>query len=652
MFCSRCGSEVSQPTQYCPTCGLDLRGTTPAQAIMSAEVTEQQVVAEALGSEYQIIEELGRGGMAIVYRAREKQLDREVAIKVLPFSLAFDAEFVERFEREARTAAALEHPNIIPIYRVGKSGRVTYFIMKFLRGRSLSRILVERRRLPPAEIKRILLEVGHALGYAAKRGIVHRDIKPDNIMFDEFGQCVVADFGIAKAASGQKLTGTGMSIGTPHYMSPEQARAQAIDGRSDIYSLGVVAYQCLTGQVPFDGEDSFAIGYKHIMDPLPVPTLATAEERRLFEVIKRMLMKDPRDRFQDSDELIYVLEGNPLAPLGSAARALVQAPRGGITSQPTTPIPGLAAATGVSAEGARRSVPRNPQASESSGGWGWLVGLVVLGLAAAGGYLLLRPRMAAVTAPPVAPVASAPTDTTHAAAPGPAAGDSNRHDTVAGPPTVATRADSHAATVTRTDTAAPRSATPFGPADSGSLRLTGLPPGTTVLVDGQPATKATMRLPSGPHEIAVSAPRYEFYIDTVQVPRDDLLEISPSLVPIGAALGGARPSRPALSQAVRNCEVPGPANRFGRDCYDEPPRPRNPTRLAVPAGSTATPSAPVFFVKVSADGKTLNAMVRTPSNDADFQRLAADYVLTMTWTPATRAGAPVVGWIQLVIQPL
>jgi len=650
MFCSRCGSEVSQPTQYCPTCGLDLRGTTPAQAIMSAEVTEQEVVAEALGSEYEILEELGRGGMAIVYRAREKQLDREVAIKVLPFSLAFDAEFVERFEREARTAAALEHPSIIPIYRVGKSGRITYFIMKFLRGRSLSRILAERHRLPPAEIKRILLEVGHALGYAAKRGIVHRDIKPDNIMFDEFGQCVVADFGIAKAASGQKLTGTGMSIGTPHYMSPEQARAQAIDGRSDIYSLGVVAYQSLTGQVPFDGEDSFAIGYKHIMEPLPVPTLGSAEERRLFEVVKRMLMKDPRDRFQDSDELIYALEGHPLAPVGSAARASAAATAGqrsSITSQPTTPIPGLAAGAQVP-EGTRRSVPRRSASSTSSGGRGWLIGLLFVALVVVSGFLLFRSRGAAAPVAPAPSPTSTPAESLQASVP--SSPESTAHDALAGAPAPAALADTHSLIPAVTDTA--RGATAFNPGDSGSLRLTGLPPGTTVMVDGRPATQATMRLSSGPHEIAVSAPRYEFYVDTVQVPREDLLQLSPSLVPIGTAPDGTRPNRMALSPAVRNCEVPGPGNRFGRDCYDEPPRPRSPTRLAPPAGTTAAPSAPIFIVKVSADGKTLNALARTPSNDPEFQRLAADYVLKMTWSPATRAGAPVTGWIQLVIQPL
>ncbi|OYV99361.1 MAG: hypothetical protein B7X11_05450, partial [Acidobacteria bacterium 37-65-4] len=241
----------------------------------AAPQDDSAAVRDALKDEYELEKELGRGGMAIVYKARDKALEREVAVKVLPFSLSFDAEFVERFQREARTSAKLEHPNIIPIYRVGKSGRVIYFVMKFLRGKPLSNVIEARGALPVPEIKRVLIEAGRALGYAHKHGIVHRDIKPDNIMFDELGQAIVTDFGIAKAQSGARLTGTGMSIGTPHYMSPEQARAQTLDGRSDIYSLGVVAYQCLTGHVPFDGEDSFSIGYKHIMEELPTPPLET-----------------------------------------------------------------------------------------------------------------------------------------------------------------------------------------------------------------------------------------------------------------------------------------------------------------------------------------------------------------------------------------
>src|ERR1043166_866452 len=310
MYCSRCGTQNKDTAKFCDSCGLDLTATTPVGAVAEPqEVTEIDMVRKELDAEYEILEELGRGGMAIVFKAKEKELEREVAIKVLPFSLAFDKEFVERFQREARTSAKLEHPSISPIYRVGKSGRVIYFVMKFLRGKPLSSVLAARSTLPPAEIRQILVQVARALAYAHKSGIVHRDIKPDNIMFDEHGLAVVTDFGIAKAASGGKLTGTGMSIGTPHYMSPEQARAQALDGRSDIYSLGVVAFQCLVGHVSFDGEDSFSIGYKHIMDEIPTPPLETYDKRQLFEIIRKMMAKTPAQRFQNADELISVLEG-------------------------------------------------------------------------------------------------------------------------------------------------------------------------------------------------------------------------------------------------------------------------------------------------------------------------------------------------------
>src|SRR3989475_230406 len=340
MYCSRCGTQNDDASKFCRSCGLDL-AATPIQD--HQELTELELVREQLKDEYEILDELGRGGMAIVFKAREKQLERDVAIKVLPFSLAFDKEFVERFQREARTSAKLEHPGIIPIYRVGKSGRVIYFVMKFLRGKPLASVLAARGSLPPAEIRQILVQVARALAYAHKGGIVHRDIKPDNIMFDEHGQAVVTDFGIAKAATGGKLTGTGMSIGTPHYMSPEQARAQQLDGRSDLYSLGVVAFQCLVGHVPFDGEDSFAIGYKHIMEELPTPALETPDNRSLFEVTKRMMAKSPDDRFQTSDDLVQALEaGGGFAAVGLASAATKAIPSlagARLAGAPTTPLP-------------------------------------------------------------------------------------------------------------------------------------------------------------------------------------------------------------------------------------------------------------------------------------------------------------------------
>ena len=267
------------------------------------------LVRAALAAEYEVIDEIGRGGMAIVYRAVERAAGHEVAIKVLPAQFAFDESFVERFQREGRIAAQLEHPYIVPVYRVGRSGHVIYFAMKLLRGESLGGRLRVSHRLPAADTRRMLLEVASALGYAAARGVIHRDIKPDNIMFDDDGRCVVADFGIARSAAESKLTATGMSVGTPRYMSPEQARSKPLDGRSDIYSLGIVGYECLVGDTPFHGDDAFAVLMAHIRSPLPCPALGSAEEWDLFDVVERMLAKDPDDRFQGADELIAALGG-------------------------------------------------------------------------------------------------------------------------------------------------------------------------------------------------------------------------------------------------------------------------------------------------------------------------------------------------------
>src|SRR5205809_1309246 len=376
MYCSRCGTQNKDTAKFCDSCGLDLTATTPTGVRPEAQdIAEIDLVRQELDVEYEILEELGRGGMAIVFKAKEKQLDREVAIKVLPFSLAFDKEFVERFQREARTSARLEHPNIIPIYRVGKSGRIIYFVMKFLRGKPLSSVLASRGSLPPVEIKRILAEVGRALAYAHKKEIVHRDIKPDNIMFDEHGHAVVTDFGIAKAASGGKLTGTGMSIGTPHYMSPEQAKAQPLDGRSDIYSLGVVAYQCLTGGVPFDGEDSFSIGYKHIMEEIPTPPLETPEKRQLFEIIRKMMAKTPAQRFQNADELIGVLEGGRSVTFTTDATMAMPSLTGArLASAPTTPLPRATGTRPPGGEGVPATLAgERPRRSVLSGLLLWLV---------------------------------------------------------------------------------------------------------------------------------------------------------------------------------------------------------------------------------------------------------------------------------------
>ena len=276
------------------------------------EVTDIDLVRSGLDDEYEILEELGRGGMGIVFRARERQLERDVAIKVLPFTLAFDRELVERFLREARTAAALEHTNIVPIYRVGRRGDVIFFVMKLLRGQSLADRLRKKGRISAEETRRVLIETASALGYAHKRGVVHRDVKPDNLRHDEDGRCVVTDFGIARSAGSTRLTTTGMSVGTPKYMSPEQARAKDVDGRSDIYSLGIVAYECITGEPPFDAGDALGTLMKHIQSPLPRPRLDNEQDEALFTIIERMLAKHPEERYRDADDLIAALGGREM----------------------------------------------------------------------------------------------------------------------------------------------------------------------------------------------------------------------------------------------------------------------------------------------------------------------------------------------------
>jgi serine/threonine protein kinase len=668
MFCSRCGSEVSSKSKFCPSCGLDLLATTPVPGLAAETMAETDLVREALAAEYEILEELGRGGMALVYRAKDRHLEREVAVKVLPFTLAFDGEFVERFQREARTAGQLEHPNIIPIYRVGRSGRVIFFVMKFLRGGSLSTVLAERKTLTPPEIRRLLLEAGSALGYAAQRGIVHRDIKPDNIMFDEFGQSLLTDFGIAKAASGQRLTGTGMSIGTPHYMSPEQARAQTIDGRSDIYSLGIVAYQCLAGFVPYDGEDSFSIGYKHITEPIPTPQLITADERRLFEVVKRMLMKDPADRFQTCEELIASLQGQPIAAAGTVrASSTVPPVSATITSQPTTPINSPSVDRRLLVE--RRDVPGRRVADRSvalkhrpSRSWPWAV-LAILGggagavyYYAARGFAPGQPAAPAVAADSGVAADSAArqlalggSDST--ARPGNTAAADSLPPT---PPVVAPPAQRPKATPTpaahipAADSTRPSEPAAAGPVDSGGLRLVNLPRGSNVLIDEKPVTQAVTMLPPGPHAIGISAPLHNFYTDTVLIEPGKILEVSPQLTRLGAPVPVRR--RELAVRAVPSCNL-GPGYNADGSCFDQRARPVAPPFVPVPLDAEGRPRPSLLWVKVSAEGKTLEVQPLRPSDDGAFERDVRAFASRMSWYPATKNGQAVEAWTQMIFRP-
>lgn len=332
-FCTRCGTGVNAGARYCAVCGNDVSGqqaslateqvkaTTPAPKA-SADMWQEQheQLREVTLGDYEVLGELGRGGMAAVYLAHEIALDRKVAIKVMSPALVTGDGMIERFKREARTAASLSHPNIIPVYAVRESDRLLYFVMKFIAGRPLDGVLKELGPLPIPMIQMILQQVGGGFGYAHRRGIIHRDIKPANIMIDEEGWAVITDFGIAKVSQAEGLTMTGMTVGTPTYMSPEQCMAQDVTGASDQYSLGVVAYEMITGRPPFAGGSMMAIMYGHFNDP-PADIMALRPDcpEELRAAVMRMLEKDPAKRWPSLEDAVESI-GKPPAKTDDVMR--------------------------------------------------------------------------------------------------------------------------------------------------------------------------------------------------------------------------------------------------------------------------------------------------------------------------------------------
>jgi len=311
--CTYCGERILAIAVKCKHCGsmLEEKSSTSATTII-----------EAFSSHYEIIEEIGRGGMAVVYKARQKSLNRIVALKIVPKEFTIDNEFVIRFNNEAREASKLNHPNIITIYDSGEIMGYPFIAMEYLEGGTLSNRVSKIRSknhktkrkgiLKENEIKELLIPILKGLNYAHKKGIIHRDIKSSNIMFDSEGRPILMDFGIAKSEEAPKLTIRGTYIGTPEYSSPEQADSKKnIDHRTDIYSLGVVAYELATGEVPFKGENPITVLH-HVIHNLPraLISLNPGLSQNFSNAIMKAIEKDPANRFENCNSFMVVLKSD------------------------------------------------------------------------------------------------------------------------------------------------------------------------------------------------------------------------------------------------------------------------------------------------------------------------------------------------------
>ena len=350
-------------------------------------------LGQTLGK-YRIEELIGSGGFAWVYKAFDPELEIHVALKVLKPQFAGDETFEQRFRREAATAAKLRHPNIIKIYSVGRDGEAVYFAMDYYPTGLAERLEVSPS-LPEELVARVGVDVAQALGYAHREGVIHRDIKVDNILFDTHGNAVVADFGIARALSGySNQTGTNMVVGTPQYFAPEQARAKQLDGRADIYSLGVTMYRAATGRLPFEGDDWYEIARQHVEEPPPPPRSINPDITPAFEAaILHCLQKSPDDRPATGELLAQELVALLPATLETGAY------RTRISGSEPTVVVRSDAHTAIAQNGAEPD--KRPSTRP------WLIGVAALVVFALGVNVFTRERTEGATPPPVTPESTA-----------------------------------------------------------------------------------------------------------------------------------------------------------------------------------------------------------------------------------------------------
>ncbi len=496
MECLKCHTPLPDGSKFCLACGADVTGggTMGATSGTDGLMLRLQRLVEG---KYRVERMVGKGGMGAVFLAHDLTLEREVAIKVLPPDISMDEQIVKRFQQEAKTAAKLDHTNIIPIYRVESEGGLNYFVMKYIAGTSLEDVLDQKQPLTIDYIQRVLWEAACALGHAHQRGVVHRDVKPANIMFDHDSRVMLTDFGISKAlqaASG--FTGTGMIIGTPHYMAPEQAKGSTVDGRADEYSLGVVGYRMITGELPYTGDSVHTILYKHIFEEVPSAAAKRSDAPPfLAAAISRALSKEPDQRFATMEEFATAVwpEQPVAAPRksGSASKAPRRPPPPRkasadapteVTNAPTTPIP--------------RAGMKIPSEKKNRSSFGLVLGALVVVVAGVGGDLALGRKSA-----PPPPQASLPP------APPP----------VAPPPPAPRRG-----TDTRRPTPPP-APPPAAAAAQGFITVNSEPPGT-VFIDGRDVGSVPVieePVSVGRHTIRVERPGYKTKTETLEVPANN-----------------------------------------------------------------------------------------------------------------------------------
>lgn len=340
------------------------------------------MIGRLLGGRYEILHRVGGGGMAVVYKGLDRLLSRPVAVKVLREQYATDPEFVRRFRREAQAAAMLSHPNIVNVYDVGDDGELHYIVMEYVEGRSLRQLLDQEGALAPARAARIAAQILDALEEAHRHGVIHRDIKPDNILLTRDERVKVADFGIARAVSQATLVPTGAILGSAHYISPEQARGSPLDGRSDLYSVGVLLFQLLSGELPYDGESPVEVALKRFQEEPPdLAALAPQVPEALARVVRKAMARQPGRRYPGAaamaEDLRAFLAGRPLLYAGEEETL-----DGGAQDEPTL---ALAAAAGRGRrDGVDAAAGERPEREGRRRPWLWALAGLLLLLGAAG----------------------------------------------------------------------------------------------------------------------------------------------------------------------------------------------------------------------------------------------------------------------------